>query len=722
MIEFNQVSVRRDGRVLFADASFQLHPKQKVGLTGNNGTGKSSLFAVLLGELGVDAGTVSVPDHWQIGHMAQEVQSTDMRAIDYVLTGDAEWYELNSLLHDDEQLAKVEESEIAHLYQRFDEIDGYRTPTKASQVMTGLGFAQQQHQLAVAEFSGGWRMRLNLARTLMCRADVLLLDEPTNHLDLDAILWLEDWIAGFDGLVLLISHDQSFLDACVGHILHIEQQSVTLYTGNYSQFVRIRSERLAQQQKAFEKQQATKAHLEDYIRRFRAKATKAKQAQSRIKQLERMTELSAVVADNPFSFRFYPPTFMSSPLIAITAETDNQSIPSTQAKQTTKKKTKKGKKSARASIGYDGTPLLTDVKLQITPDTRLGLLGMNGAGKSTLIKALVGELPLLTGHYQASDSLKIGYFNQHQMDSLDNEATPLTMLRRLAGQTSDVELRAFLGSFDFRGDRIDTACKLFSGGERARLTLALIVWQHPNVLVLDEPTNHLDLQMRQALTLALQGFEGAVVLVSHDRELIANVCDQLYLVHDGKVEEFTGDIADYGKWLKESRKMAVQNSDKSNESSNTLKSEQNNEQKSANSSVETQTNLSQTTGQPNITNVYNATNTSSATNNHTELTKNNLTAGLSKEELRKFKAEQRKLTSPIRKRIENAEQALEKISEQLANLEEQLADTGLYDDGRKSELMALLEQQTNLQQGEAEQEEHLMEAMEELEEVENHRS
>lgn len=673
MIQFNQVTVRRDGRILFQDASFQLHPKQKIGLTGNNGTGKSTLFAVLLGELSVDVGDVAIPSNWQKGHMAQEVDSVDMSAIDYVLEGDKEWFELNKQITDS---TTISDAKIAELHQRFDDIDGYRTPTKAAQIMAGLGFATAQHNHLVGEFSGGWRMRLNLARTLMCRADVLLLDEPTNHLDLDAILWLEDWIASFDGMVLLISHDQSFLDACVSHILHIEQQKVTLYSGNYSQFVRIRSERLAQQQQAFEKQQATKAHLEDYIRRFRAKATKAKQAQSRIKQLERMTQLSAVVADNPFSFKFYPPSHMASPLIVMT----------------------------KANIGYDSSPqakpLLSKVTLQVTPDTRLGLLGMNGAGKSTVIKAMVGQLPLLSGNYKASDTLKIGYFNQHQMDSLDNNATPLTMLRRLAGKTSDADLRAFLGSFDFRGERIDTPSKLFSGGERARLTLALIVWQRPNVLVLDEPTNHLDLQMRQALTLALQGFAGAVVLVSHDRELIANVCDELYLVHDGKVDEFTGDIADYGKWLKDSRKA---------------------EQQALNKAVQAEAadqhtnNVSHETSPP-----KQPLNQTPATLNQTlnQTLSPTLSPTLSKEALRKLKAEQRKATAPIRKRIEQAEKQLETISDQLANLEDKLADTSLYEDQRKEELLKLLDEQTSLQQAEAEQEDRLMQAMEELETVE----
>src|SRR5699024_2965289 len=341
-----------------------------------------------------------------------------------------------------------------------------------------------------------------------------------------AILWLETWINAYTGLVIVISHDQAFLDATVGHILHVEQQKITLYTGNYQQFIRTRHERMAQQQQAFEKQQATKAHLDDFIRRFRAKASKAKQAQSRIKQLERMAELSPMMADNPYSFCFYEPANMSSPLIEM----------------------------SNADIGYSETPLLHNANVQVTPDTRLGLLGMNGAGKSTLIKALVGEIGILSGSYRVSDTLKLGYFNQHQMDTLDAAATPMQMLRRLAGKTSDAELRSFLGSFDFRGDRIATASELFSGGERARSPLALIVWQRPDVPVLDEPTNHLDLQMRQALTIALQGFKGAAVLVSPDRELIANVCDELFLVHDGQIDEFDSDISDYGKWLAEKRK------------------------------------------------------------------------------------------------------------------------------------------------------------------------
>lgn len=642
MIEFKDVAVRRDGRLLFSDVTLQLHKGQKIGLTGNNGTGKSTLFATILGEHGTDVGSVSLPESWQIAHMAQEVSATAMSALDYVLEGDAEWWQLNEKIQNQ---AKLSEAQIAPIYQRFEEIDGYRTRAKAAMILAGLGFAESDHDRQVAMFSGGWRMRLNLARTLMHRADVLLLDEPTNHLDLDAILWLEEWLLKFEGLILLISHDQAFLDTVCGHILHIEQGRITMYTGNYSQFVRTRADRLAQEQQAYEKQQAMRAHLEDYIRRFRAKATKAKQAQSRIKQLDRMTELSPVMADSAFSFRFYEPSHMASPLIRL----DN------------------------AVIGYDGVPMLSRVNLQITPNARLGILGANGAGKSTLIKALVGELVLISGVHKASETLKLGYFNQHQMDSLDDDATPMVMLRRLAGQTSDADLRAFLGSFDFRGERIDTPSRLFSGGERARLMLALLVWQRPNVLVLDEPTNHLDLQMRNALMLALQDFEGALILVSHDRDLIMSVCDELLLVSDGRAEEFVGDMADYAEHLRQAKKerQAAQKQDKPPSPS---------------------TDISQSTP---------------------------VNDGLSKEERRKKNAQIREQTAPLRKQITKLEDQLGKLSDTLMIIENELSDTHLYEDAYKSELLDKLTHQSTLKSQIDDIEEQLLTAMAELEVLED---
>lgn len=642
MIELKNASVRRDGRVLFNDVNLQIHPHWKIGLTGNNGTGKSSFFAVLLGQLGLDTGEISIPSNWQIGHMAQEIESSEQSAIDFVLSGDQEYFELNYKINNHDDLT---ESELAHVHARFDDIHGYSIPAKASQIMTGLGFNIAQESQSVSSFSGGWRMRLNLAKTLMSRADLLLLDEPTNHLDLDAILWLEDWLKAYDGTLLMISHDQAFLDNVVGRILHIEHQHMTLYTGNYTTFVRTRSERLAQQQQAFEKQQTTRAHLEDFIRRFKAKASKAKQAQARVKQLERMTNLAPVMADNPFTFQFYPPLQLTSPLIVMD----------------------------EASVGYQGIALIKRIRLQITPDSRIGLLGMNGAGKSTVIKGLVGELPILSGTRKVADSLVLGYFNQHQMDALDGEATPMLMLQRLAGKTSDAELRAFLGSFDFRGDRIETPSKLFSGGERARLTLALIVWQRPNVLVLDEPTNHLDLEMRQALSFALQEFAGAVILVSHDREMIATVCDELYLVHDGQCEIFDNDIAYYSAWLSQVRKEQAKGKQL---------------EKSA-----TQQNVPRETIDPK--------------------------SPLSKEEQRKKSAEQRKLTAPIRKKMENDEKQLEKLAVQLGEIEEQLSDTGLYDESRKADLLKLLDEQTALKAQIETVEENLMTLMMEIEEMES---
>ncbi|MDO4427076.1 MAG: ATP-binding cassette domain-containing protein [Moraxella sp.] len=645
MIELKNVAVRRDGRILFDKANLVLHRGQKVGLVGKNGVGKSTLFSVILGEHSVDGGEFSCPSVWHIAHMAQEVASTDTTALDYALQGDKVWYELNTKLSNQDGLTG---DEIGKLHQEFDNIHGYTIPSKASQILSGLGFGQHEFDKKVGEFSGGWRMRLNLARTLMSRADVLLLDEPTNHLDLDAILWLEEWLADFDGLLIIISHDQAFLDKVVKTIVHIEYNTLTAYTANYSGFVKMRSEKLAQAQQAYDKQQATRAHLEDFIRRFRAKATKARQAQSRIKQLERMTELAPVMADSEFSFEFYEPSVMSSPLL----------------------------KLENASIGYDNSPnakpLITKVKLEITPDTRLGILGANGAGKSTLIKALVGQLPLLSGTHFVSENLRLGYFNQHQMDALDLSASPMILLRRLAGTTSDAILRSFLGSFNFKGDKIDENVLSFSGGERARLTLALIVWQRPNVLILDEPTNHLDKEMRDALMLALQNFVGAVVLVSHDRELILSVCDSLLLVGSGKAEEFVGDMNDYANHLRQAR-LDRQKSHKENLKKETLKSAENQSVKPS----------------------------------------------LSKEELRKKNAEIRQKTAPLRKAIEKLEKSLETLSDTLTKLENELSDTTLYEDGNKDKLLKLLEKQANLQANLVSDEEELLIKMDELEQLES---
>lgn len=638
MIQFDQVSLRRGGRVLFQKASMQLHPGWKIGLTGVNGAGKSTLFAAFLGGLVADEGNLTRPAVWTVAHMAQEIKALEMPAIDFVLSGDEEYWDIQEKLAHPDQLSN---DDLAKLHGRFDEIHGYAAPAKAAQLMAGLGFLDHQIRLNVASFSGGWRMRLNLARTLMSRSDLILLDEPTNHLDLDAILWLEDWLKAYEGTLVLISHDRDFLDAITDHILHIENQELTLYTGNYSTFETTRSERLAQQQQAFEKQQETRAHIQKYIDRFKAHATKARQAQSRIKQLERMQQLAPAHVDTPFTFSFREPTKMSSPLLSLDA----------------------------ATIGYGDKVIAEKIRLQITPSSRIGLLGMNGAGKSTLIKTLVGDLPLLAGERKASELLNIGYFAQHQMDALDANASPMLQLARIADkQISEASLRAFLGGFGFSGERMDTACESFSGGERARLALALIVWQRPNVLILDEPTNHLDLDMRHALSMALQDFEGAVVLVSHERQLIASVCDDLLLVHAGRCTEFEGDLQDYAKWLREARQQQI-----------------------------------------------NAQNALQQQSSNTPLS----TAKVDKEAQRKEAARRRELTRPIRKNIEKVEAQIDKVQPRLAEIEHALADSALYESNRKDELIKLMNEQNDLKAKLEQFEEQLLQLMMELEELES---
>jgi ATP-binding cassette subfamily F protein 3 len=510
--------------------------------------------------------------------------------------------------------------------------------------MAGLGFFEHQSEILVSSFSGGWRMRLNLARTLMSRSDLLLLDEPTNHLYLVANIWVEDWLKAYEGTLILISHDRDFLDAITDHILHIENQILTLYTGNYSTFETTRAERLAQQQQAFEKQQEAKAHLQKFIDRFKAKATKARQAQSRIKQLERMQELAPAHVDNPFTFSFREPSKMSSPLLTL----------------------------EHADIGYGDKLIVTNVNLQITPTSRIGLLGMNGAGKSTLIKSLVGDLALIQGVRKDSELLNIGYFAQHQMDALDGNASPMLQLARIADpKISEATLRSFLGSFGFSGERMDTPSESFSGGERARLALALIVWLRPNVLILDEPTNHLDLDMRHALTMALQDFEGAVVLVSHERQLIASVCDELILVHAGQSKEFDGDLQDYAAWLRQARIDMMKNGQKPSAP--------------IQSQVVEKTSISK----------------------------------VDKEAQRKEAARQRELSRPIRKNIEKIESQIGKIQPRLVEIEESLADSALYEANRKDDLLKLMNEQTELKTKLEQAEEQMLELMMELETLES---
>ncbi len=626
MIRLSNLTLQRGPQRLLEGAEMTLHTGHKAGLIGANGAGKSSLFALLRGELSPDAGDCQIPADWRIAHMRQEVDTLDRLAVDYVLDGDLRLRKVQADLAAAEQAH--DGTALARLHSELDSADGYTADARARKLLAGLGFTAEQMDRRVGDFSGGWRMRLNLAQALMCPSDLLLLDEPTNHLDLDAILWLEDWLKGYPGTLLLISHDRDFLDAVVDHVLHVEQRKLNLYKGGYSAFERTRAERLAQQQQAYEKQQAQRAHMEKYIARFKAQATKARQAQSRIKALERMEELSAAHVDSPFDFVFREAHKISSPLLDL----------------------------AEGRLGYGDKTILEKVKLQLTPGARIGLLGPNGAGKSTLIKNLAGELEPLSGRLARGENLAVGYFAQHQLDSLDDKASPLLHLQRLAPAEREQTLRDFLGGFDFRGDRIDEPVVNFSGGEKARLALALIAWERPNLLLLDEPTNHLDLEMRLALTMALQEFAGAVVVVSHDRHLLKSTTNDFLLVADGKVDTFDGDLDDYSRWLIDYRQRTAP--------------------------------VSNTPVNPDKTD---------------------------KKAQRQAAAALRQQLAPHKKAADKLETELGQVHAQLAEIETALGDSGLYDAARKDELRDLLARQTKLKQREGELEEAWMEALETLE-------
>ena len=523
MIQFKQLTLTRGTKILIEGANLQLHPGHKVGLTGANGAGKSSLFAMLRGELHPEKGDFEMPASWVVAHVAQETPALSMPAIEFVLDGDVELREIETALVKAE--ANHQGELIAELHQRLADVDGYSAKARAAELLSGLGFSQAALQQPVSTFSGGWRVRLNLARALMCRSDLLLLDEPTNHLDLDAVIWLESWLQSYRGTLFLISHDRDFLDAIVNHIAHIEQQTLTLYRGGYSDFERQRAEKLALQQAMFEKQQRKVAHLQSYIDRFRVQATKARQAQSRIKALERMEMISAAHVDSQFSFEFRAPVAAPDPLLVLDG----------------------------MSVGYGDKPLISNIELAVRPGERIGLLGKNGAGKTTLIKLLAHELEPMSGKRVEGKDLNIGYFAQHQLEQLRPDESPLQHMMKLDPLTREQEHLNYLGGFDFKGDMARSPCANFSGGEKSRLALALLIWTRPNLLLLDEPTNHLDLEMRHALTLALQDFEGGVILVSHDRALLRASCDQFILVADGKAEVFDGDLEDYSQWLNEQR-------------------------------------------------------------------------------------------------------------------------------------------------------------------------
>ncbi|WP_392558415.1 ABC transporter ATP-binding protein [Orbus mooreae] len=624
MITLSSIQIRRGTNLLLDNASAKINPGQKVGLVGKNGCGKSTLFALIKGEIVADAGDVSLPSHWELAWVNQETPAVNISAIEYAIDGDREFRKLET------QLAIANDNndgnKIATIHSQLDMIDAWTIQARAASLLNGLGFSQEQLAQPVESFSGGWRMRLNLAQALMCRSDLLLLDEPTNHLDLDAVMWLEKWLKSYTGTLLLISHDRDFLDPLVDKIIHIEQQSLFEYSGNYSSFEIQRATKLAQQQSLYEHQQLKVAHLQSYIDRFRAKATKAKQAQSRIKMLERMEKIAPAHVDNPFHFTFRAADSLPSPLLTM----------------------------EKVVAGYGDKIILDHIKLNLVPGSRIGLLGRNGAGKSTLIKLLASELSPISGNIHLAKGIQLGYFAQHQLEYLRADESPLWHLTQIADpKNTEQVLRNYLGGFDFRGDKVTESVSTFSGGEKARLVLALIVWQRPNLLLLDEPTNHLDLDMRQALTEALIDFEGALVVVSHDRHLLRSTTDEFYLVHSGRVEQFDGDLDDYQKWLADDQKES-QIKDLDNESSESVTS--------------------------------------------------NLSAQDKKEQKRR-EAELRAQLQPMKKLLQKTEVAMDKLSGELKEIEAQLADTSIYETSKKEQLNQLLLTQSKLK---AELEEHEM--------------
>ncbi|MEC6832634.1 ABC transporter ATP-binding protein [Photobacterium toruni] len=635
MIIFSDIQLLRGGKVLLENATATINPGDKVGLVGKNGCGKSTLFALLKNELSLDGGNCQFPSNWELAWVAQETPALERAAIEYVIDGDREYREL------ERQLVAAELADngnkVAELHGKIDTIGGYSINARAAELLNGLGFSQHQMQWNLTQFSGGWRMRLNLAQALLCRSDLLLLDEPTNHLDLDAVMWLEKWLQSYRGTLVLISHDRDFLDPVINRIIHVENQTMNSYTGNYSSFEVQRAEKLVLQQAMFQKQQKQMTHMQSYIERFRYKASKARQAQSRIKALERMEKVLPAQLDNPFTFEFREPSALPNPILMMD----------------------------HVAAGYDDLLILEKIRLNLVPGSRIGLLGRNGAGKSTLIKMLAGDLPAKAGDMAFSQGVKIGYFAQHQLETLYLDDTPVQHMARIAPNSTEQQLRDYLGSFGFIGDKALEKVGPFSGGEKARLVLALIVWQRPNLLLLDEPTNHLDLDMRQALTFALQSYEGAMVIVSHDRYLLRATTDDLYLVHDRQVVPFDGDLSDYHKWLSE---------------------QQRNERRE------------QQAAKP-------------------ETNKDNSAA--SRKEQKRLDAEFRKLTAPIRKEVTKLEKQMDKLNAIVTAAETALSDSAIYEPENKAQMNEQLKLQGDAKSDLEDIEVAWMELQEQLEEMES---
>ncbi len=610
MITANNLGLDRGTKNLISGSSFTIHPNHKVGLVGANGCGKSSLFAALLGELQPDTGDLSMPSSWSIATVKQDTPALEQSALDYVMDGDKEFRKLEEKL---EQARQDDNGSLeATIINQIDAINGYSLPARAGELLHGLGFLQSQLVNPVKAFSGGWRMRLNLAQALISRADLLLLDEPTNHLDLDAVIWLQRWLKRFTGTLVLISHDRDFLDDVIGQILHIEHQQAKLYAGNYTAFERQRAEHLAQQDAQYQKQQKEVAHLTSFVDRFRAKASKAKQAQSRLKRLQKLPDLAPAHVDSQFTFNFETPESLPYPLLSLTD----------------------------SECGYNPEAIiLSSVNMTLVPGSRIGLLGRNGAGKSTLIKSLAGELALMQGERYCAQELKVGYFSQHQLEQLHMASSAIDHILRAKPEKTLLEARSFLGRFGFSGDQALDSVGTMSGGEKARLVLALIVLEKPQLLLLDEPTNHLDLEMRQALVLALQDFEGAIILIAHDRFLLESCVDEFYIVANNTVKDFSGDIDDYQQWLNDEKKLTFKNA---------------------------------------------------------KVNSGFVDSGVDKKQQRREQAELRKKAAPLKKQADKFEKLVTKYQVELDEVESVLADPDIYQAEHKARLSELIKKQANL--------------------------
>ena len=610
MITANNLGLDRGTKNLISGSSFTIHPNHKVGLVGANGCGKSSLFAALLGELQPDTGDLSMPSSWSIATVKQDTPALEQSALDYVMDGDKEFRKLEDKL----EQARLDDngSLEATIINQIDAINGYSLPARAGELLHGLGFLQSQLVNPVKAFSGGWRMRLNLAQALISRADLLLLDEPTNHLDLDAVIWLQRWLKRFTGTLVLISHDRDFLDDVIGQILHIEHKQAKLYSGNYTAFERQRAEHLAQQDAQYQKQQKEVAHLTSFVDRFRAKASKAKQAQSRLKRLQKLPDLAPAHVDSQFTFNFETPESLPYPLLSLTD----------------------------SECGYNPEAIiLSSVNMTLVPGSRIGLLGRNGAGKSTLIKSLAGELALMQGERYCAQELKVGYFSQHQLEQLHMASSAIDHILRAKPEKTLLEARSFLGRFGFSGDQALDSVGTMSGGEKARLVLALIVLEKPQLLLLDEPTNHLDLEMRQALVLALQDFEGAIILIAHDRFLLESCVDEFYIVANNTVKDFDGDIDDYQQWLNDEKKLTFKNA---------------------------------------------------------KVNSGFVDSSVDKKQQRREQAELRKKAAPLKKQADKFEKLVAKYQVELDEVESVLADPDIYQAEHKARLTELIKKQAKL--------------------------